>query len=105
MNQADPVSSMAARIAAFLVRVYQLFLSPLKQVFFGTNCGCRFQPTCSHYARSALLEHGFWRGLVFSVKRILKCHPWHSGGYDPVPSLKSRPRQDIPAPSKSYIDG
>lgn len=88
-----------------LIRVYQLFLSPLKQFFFGSSCACRFQPTCSAYAREALLEHGFWRGIFLAIRRILKCHPWGAEGYDPVPSLKNDQRHDISAPFKSIIDG
>jgi putative membrane protein insertion efficiency factor len=98
-------SSLAARGAAFLVRIYQWVLSPLKQILFGTSCGCRFQPTCSHYSREAFLQHGFWRGCVYSFLRILRCHPWHKGGYDPVPSLKSLSRSDIPAPFETFTDG
>ena len=97
--------SLAARSAALLVRLYQLVLSPLKQVFFGTSCGCRFQPSCSHYSREALLQHGFWRGCALSIKRILRCHPWNKGGYDPVPDLKTSQRQGISATFKSFIDG
>jgi len=97
--------SLAASLAALLVRGYQLFLSPLKQVFFGSTCGCRFHPTCSAYTRDALLQHGFWRGSWLGLRRILKCHPWGTGGYDPVPSLKSSQRHDISAPFKSIIDG
>ena len=47
--------------------------------------GCRFYPTCSYYAEGALWEHGVWRGSILSMKRLLKCHPWHDGGFDPVP--------------------
>ena len=93
------------RLLVLFIRGYQLFLSPLKQVFFGSSCGCRFQPTCSAYAREALLRHGVWRGLCLAIRRILKCHPWGTEGYDPVPSLKSCRRHGISAPFKSIIDG
>lgn len=63
----------------FLVRLYQVTLSPL------IGGSCRFHPTCSNYAIGALREHGPFKGLYLSVKRILRCHPWHAGGYDPVP--------------------
>lgn len=98
-------ASVLARVAAFLVRVYQLTLSPLKQFFFGTSCACRFQPTCSCYAHAALLRYGFWRGSWYALRRILRCHPWHPGGYDPLPGLKEEPTQDISAPLKSLLDG
>jgi putative membrane protein insertion efficiency factor len=62
-----------------LIKIYQKFISPLYP-----PC-CRFQPTCSHYAVEALRTHGLIRGLVLGVRRILRCHPWHPGGYDPVP--------------------
>lgn len=97
--------SIAARVAVFCVRVYQVVLSPLKQVLFGTSCGCRFQPTCSCYARSALLRYGFFCGSWYALRRILRCHPWHPGGYDPLPSLKNEDKQDISAPFKSLLDG
>ncbi|QKQ24542.1 membrane protein insertion efficiency factor YidD [Candidatus Ruthia endofausta] len=61
------------------IKFYQLFISPL----LGFNC--RFQPTCSQYAYDAIQVHGFFKGLGLSLKRIGKCHPWHDGGFDPVP--------------------
>ena len=73
-------SRTLTRAAASAVRAYQVALSP----FLGANC--RFQPTCSEYARQAILTHGFRRGVIMATKRIGRCHPWHAGGYDPVPS-------------------
>ena len=61
-----------------VIRIYQLVLSPT----LGGNC--RFQPTCSQYAIDALNEHGIFKGVFLSLKRIAKCHPFHSGGFDPV---------------------
>ncbi|MCD6541677.1 membrane protein insertion efficiency factor YidD [Candidatus Bipolaricaulota bacterium] len=66
-----------------LIRFYQLFISP------ALPKRCRFYPTCSEYAREAILMHGVIRGGWLSLKRIVKCGPWHPGGYDPVPE----PRQ------------
>lgn len=63
----------------FLIKGYQLVLSPL----LGNNC--RFQPSCSNYAISAIKTHGAFKGAWLSVNRILKCHPLHEGGHDPVP--------------------
>jgi len=62
-----------------LVRAYQYLLSP----YFGSQC--RFTPTCSHYALGALRKHGAFRGSYLATRRILRCHPWQPGGYDPVP--------------------
>ena len=62
-----------------LVKGYQLALSP----FFGQQC--RFTPTCSQYAVEVLQTHGSIKGLLLIVKRISRCHPWHTGGHDPVP--------------------
>jgi putative membrane protein insertion efficiency factor len=63
-----------------LIDGYKLLLSP----FFGTQC--RFYPTCSSYAREAIETHGSFRGSWLALRRILKCHPWHPGGVDPVPA-------------------
>ncbi len=68
-----------ARLLIWLVRVYQLALSPL----LGSNC--RFTPTCSQYAIEALKAHGAIHGIWLTVRRVLRCHPWHPGGHDPVP--------------------
>ena len=63
----------------FLVRLYQVVLSPL------TPATCRFEPTCSSYTIEALKKHGLFRGGWLAIKRILSCHPWGKSGYDPVP--------------------
>ncbi len=63
-----------------LIRCYRVLISP----WLGNRC--RFFPSCSEYASEALQQHGFWRGSGLAVRRILRCHPWHAGGYDPVPS-------------------
>jgi hypothetical protein len=64
-----------------LVRLYQLTLS----LFFGPCC--RFTPSCSSYTREAIERFGIQIGVRLSVKRVLKCHPFHPGGYDPVPEI------------------
>lgn len=58
---------------------YQLLLRPLMPR------ACRFAPSCSDYARAAVASHGAARGLTLTIKRLLKCHPLHAGGWDPVP--------------------
>jgi len=71
--------SPLARVLLMLVRGYQYVFSP----YFGTQC--RFTPTCSHYAVDALKTHGAIKGGYLTTRRLLRCHPWHDGGYDPVP--------------------
>ena len=66
-------------IALFLIRIYKLFISPL----LGHHC--RFDPTCSAYTYEAIKKYGFLRGIFLGGKRILKCHPFHQGGIDPIP--------------------
>lgn len=63
----------------FLIKVYQTIISPF------TPATCRYQPTCSHYAKEALEVHGFFKGSLLALKRIFSCHPWGGKGYDPVP--------------------
>lgn len=74
-----------------LVRLYQRTLSPVLPVLLGPNCGCRFHPTCSHYAMGALQVHGPWRGSALALWRLMKCTPLHPGGFDAVPPPRSRP--------------
>lgn len=65
----------------FLIVVYRYTLSPL----LGNRC--RFYPSCSQYAQTAINRYGVLRGLLMASKRLLSCHPFHPGGYDPVPEL------------------
>ena len=68
-----------SRVLIALIRAYRYLLSP----WWGGQC--RFTPTCSQYAIDALHEHGAWQGSRLALRRISRCHPWHEGGYDPVP--------------------
>jgi len=65
--------------AVMVIRFYQTAVSPWLPP------ACRYYPTCSAYAIEAIERHGFLRGMLLAVKRILRCHPFHAGGYDPVP--------------------
>ncbi|WP_459503553.1 membrane protein insertion efficiency factor YidD [Bacillus sp. C1] len=66
-----------------IIRFYQKFISPM------TPPTCRFYPTCSHYGLEAFQKHGAFKGFFLTLKRILKCHPFHPGGFDPVPDKKN----------------
>ena len=71
--------SVVARAVVLLIRGYQVTLSPL------LPSACRYQPTCSQYTLEAVERHGALKGAWLGAKRIVRCHPFHPGGYDPVP--------------------
>jgi putative membrane protein insertion efficiency factor len=62
-----------------LIRVYQIVISPI------LGPACRYEPSCSEYACQAIERHGIFKGAWLAIKRLLRCHPFHCGGYDPVP--------------------
>lgn len=66
-------------IFIFIIKLYQILISP----FLGDNC--RFTPSCSQYTIEAIKKYGIFKGSFLSIKRILKCHPFHKGGHDPLP--------------------
>ncbi|HHW31333.1 MAG TPA: membrane protein insertion efficiency factor YidD [Clostridiaceae bacterium] len=70
---------MFDKLLILIIRFYQKWVSPIK-----LNPTCRFYPTCSQYAIDAILKYGSVKGSLLAIKRILKCHPFHPGGYDPV---------------------
>jgi putative membrane protein insertion efficiency factor len=75
--------SLVIRAAVAALAVYQRLLSPFLPQ------SCRFAPSCSEYARQALTGHGLLRGSALALVRLLKCHPFHPGGWDPPPSRQS----------------
>jgi putative membrane protein insertion efficiency factor len=75
--------SLVIRATVAALAVYQRLVSPFLPQ------SCRFAPTCSEYARQALSGHGLLRGTALAVVRLLKCHPFHPGGWDPPPSRQS----------------
>ena len=80
---------MTAKLLIALIRGYQLVLSP----FLGG--ACRFQPSCSAYAREAIERHGAWRGSLLAARRLSKCHPFGASGFDPVPETPLAPRSPL----------
>ena len=76
--------SWAAWPFIFVIYAYRYTFAPI------LGGQCRFYPTCSHYAEDALRTHGALRGSMLSVKRLARCHPWHEGGFDPVPDREAK---------------
>jgi len=81
-NGTGRTATVSARLFMLPIAGYRRFVSPLLAP------RCRFAPSCSEYALTALAEHGALRGLWLAVTRIARCHPFHPGGYDPVPPAK-----------------
>lgn len=75
---------MLSKFAICLIRLYQCSL----RLIIGNRC--RFYPTCSEYTMEAIKQHGFGRGCCHGARRILRCHPWHPGGFDPVPDAPGK---------------
>ncbi len=75
----NAIKKFFTKFFCLLIRAYQICISPLH------GPSCRFTPTCSAYALEAIQKYGPGKGLLLSIKRVLKCNPFHEGGYDPVP--------------------
>lgn len=69
---------MLSKLLIFLIHAYRLLFSPLLPP------SCRFYPSCSHYSLEAIRRYGPFKGGYLTIRRLLRCHPWHPGGYDPV---------------------
>lgn len=91
---------MMKHLLLWLLRGYRYFLSP----FMGNQC--RFAPTCSVYAMEAIERFGAWRGAGLAARRLVCCHPWHAGGWDPVPDSHAPARRAEPVrPAPSAAAG
>lgn len=84
------ISRVASSFLLALIWLYRVTLSP----FIGRQC--RYEPTCSQYAVDAIREYGPWRGAWMGTKRILRCHPFVKGGYDPVPPKAAEKDAETP---------
>ncbi len=80
--------SAVVRGVIFLIELYRHTISPMRLPT------CRFSPTCSQYAVDALNEYGLMRGAWLATVRLLKCGPWHRGGWDPIPERRGASRRD-----------
>lgn len=78
------LEQMMIQGALFILKVYRVVISPLYP-----PC-CRFEPSCSRYAQEAIARHGL-RGIFLTVRRLIRCHPFCKGGFDPVPELEEAP--------------
>jgi uncharacterized protein len=85
MRAAQRDGTWRERGARLLLSVYRRWVSPALHAATGTSGACRFQPTCSEYAAIAVAEYGVLRGGAMALRRLLRCHPLHRGGFDPVP--------------------
>lgn len=79
---------MLKSLAVILIKIYQ------KAVFFKPRT-CRFEPTCSEYTKQAIIEWGFFKGTWLGIKRICRCHPFHPGGFDPIPLRNAEIKQEV----------
>ncbi|WP_194816619.1 membrane protein insertion efficiency factor YidD [Nocardia sp. XZ_19_385] len=89
---------LPARLLIFLIELYRTYVSPTRMPV------CRFTPTCSEYAVTALRTRGLFVGLGLTVVRLLKCAPWHPGGWDPVPERRTRARDGAAADTATSSD-
>lgn len=76
---------MVKKIILLILKIYQKIFSPDQGIFKNSRPTCRFFPSCSQYSLEAIEKFGVRGGIRLSVKRILKCHPWNRGGFDPIP--------------------
>ena len=84
MIEARPTEpSLPVKLLLLLIRAYQVLISPL------LGPSCRFPPSCSRYTAECLQLHGAARGSYLGLRRVLRCHPWNPGGYDPPPPLEA----------------
>jgi uncharacterized protein len=85
--------SLRDRSISLAFRAYKLVVSPVLHAVGGQTGACRFHPTCSEYAATAISEHGIRRGGWLALCRVARCHPFCKGGFDPVPPNRSRTRE------------
>lgn len=89
--------SARERMIGALHGTYKYAVSPALHAIAGTTGACRFQPTCSEYAAIAVSEYGMARGSWMALYRLLRCHPFCKGGFDPVRANPQKHREDLPA--------
>ncbi|QIS23862.1 membrane protein insertion efficiency factor YidD [Nocardia terpenica] len=98
MSRLAMVSRLPANALIFLIELYRTYVSPTRMPV------CRFTPTCSEYAVTALRTRGLFVGLGLTAVRLAKCAPWHPGGWDPVPEPRRNRSAAAPTPPGSSTD-
>lgn len=83
------LKNLAKKIAIFMIKSYQLTMSPRF-----SNGACRYTPTCSQYTLEAIEIHGVFKGILLGCRRIARCNPFFKGGYDPVPPKKQKNQKE-----------
>lgn len=89
MDSGKTIKKLTQSTLLTLLRLYRLIFSPILTALFGSAMSCRHIPTCSSYAQEAIRSHGSWKGCLFTLNRLCRCHPWGTSGYDPVPEIKT----------------
>lgn len=89
--------SVRERTIGAMHRIYKYGVSPALHAIARVTGACRFQPTCSEYAAIAVSEYGIVRGTWMALWRLLRCHPFHRGGFDPVSPNPRKQHEDLPA--------
>jgi putative membrane protein insertion efficiency factor len=92
------VGNALSKSLVYVIQLYRTMISPLRPP------SCRFMPTCSQYAVDALGEFGVWRGSWLALVRLVKCGPWHRGGWDPIPE-RHETRRHRRGGSAGVVDG
>jgi putative membrane protein insertion efficiency factor len=100
MNRLRAAAALPAKLLIFLIELYRTYVSPTRMPV------CRFTPTCSEYAVTALRTRGLFVGLGLTAVRLAKCAPWHPGGWDPVPERKRKRdgKASDPSPETGSVD-
>ncbi|WP_142524806.1 membrane protein insertion efficiency factor YidD [Methylacidimicrobium cyclopophantes] len=86
----------------WILAIYRVVLTPVRQTLGLYGC-CRHVPTCSEYCRLAVERYGYWRGVPLCVGRLLRCHPWGTSGWDPVPGIGTVPTREKAAEREPRI--